>query len=217
MSAGQPELDAKAFLADRYDVPRETLDRLQIYADLLDEWQMRMNLVAPSTLPVKWDRHFLDSAQLIDHIPTAGRRLDWIDLGAGAGFPALVIAILRPQVRMTMVESRQKKCAFLQHVAEQTGVADRVKIQSERIEALPEKRFDVVSARALADLSQLFDWGRRFADNRSCWLLPKGANVEAEISQARQHYEFEVDLQPSLTDPSGRIVIARSVRQRKNR
>src|SRR3546814_4062879 len=125
---------------------------LSDYATLLVEGQARMNLVGPATLPHLWARHFLDSAQLLDHAP--GRPLDWLDLGSGAGFPGLVIAIMRPDVTMTLVESRAKKCAFLKAVEERRGVADGVTVLAERAEALPPARFDVISASSLARLSQ---------------------------------------------------------------
>src|SRR3546814_13066484 len=89
---------------------------------------------------------------------------------------------MRPDVTMTLVESRAKKCAFLKAVAERCGVADRVTVLAERAEALPPARFDVISARALASLSQLVDWGLRFAERDTLWLLPKGASVESELA-----------------------------------
>lgn len=202
-------------LIRRYDVPRETIGRLDCYAAMLGEWQNRLNLVGPATLPDRWTRHFLDSAQLLDHAPRGP--LNWIDFGSGAGFPGLVIAMLRPDVQMTLVESRAKKCAFLQAVAENCGIADRVSIHAERIEALPQRRFDVISARALASLPQLFDWGLRFAESDTIWLLPKGASVESEIHAAKEKFIFSADLQPSLTDASARIVVARAVQRRKRK
>src|SRR3546814_4300310 len=172
------------------------MGRLSDYATLLVEWQARMNLVGPATLPHLWARHFLDSAQLLDHAP--GRPLDWLDLGSGAGFPGLVIAIMRPDVTMTLVESRAKKCAFLKAVAERCGVADRVTVLGERAEALPPARFDVISARALASLAPLFGWGLRFAESDPLWLLPKGASVESELAEARKTFGFSAPLSPSL-------------------
>lgn len=205
----------RAELIRRYDVPRETIALLDRYAAMLGEWQSRLNLVGPATLPERWTRHFLDSAQLLDYAPQGP--LNWIDIGSGAGFPGLVIAMLRPDVQITLVESRAKKCAFLQAVADNCGIADRVSIRAERIEALPQKQFDVISARALASLPQLFDWGLRFAESGTIWLLPKGASVESEIHAAKEKFIFSADLQPSLTDASARIVVARDVQRRKRK
>ena len=137
-------------------------------------------------------------------------------MGSGAGFPGLVIAIMRPDVHMTLVESRAKKCLFLQAVADACGISGRVSVRAERLEALPQQHFDVISARALASLSQLFDWGVRFAESDTQWLLPKGASVESELAGAREKFNFSAMLRPSITDPAGRIVLARDV-QRRNR
>lgn len=196
-----------------FDVPRETLDRLDLYAALLTDWQARHNLVGPSTLPQLWTRHFLDSAQLLNEVPR--KALSWVDMGSGAGFPALVVAIMRPDIHMTAIESRVKKCAFLRVVAEACGVGDRVTIVSERIESLPPRRFDVISARALAALPQLFDWGQRFAESDTLWLLPKGASVQTELAAAQAKFSFAAALRPSITDPAGMIVVAREVGRRK--
>lgn len=185
------------------------LDR---YAAMLVEWQQRMNLVGPATVPHLWSRHFLDSAQLLEHAP--GRPLQWLDMGSGAGFPALVIAILRPDVNVTLVESRAKKCLFLQAVADACGLSDRVRIHAERVESLPEAQFDVISARALASLQQLFDWGLRFAESDTLWLLPKGASVDSELAEARKKFSFSMQYRPSITDPSARIILARDVMRR---
>ena len=140
--------------AEAFKVPRETIHRLTRYAELLTHWQARTNLVAASTLPALWSRHFADSAQLRALAPNA--RL-WLDLGSGAGFPGLVVAILetgRPDFRMHLVESNRKKCAFLAEVARETKAP--VDIHAMRIEDLAESAQslspDVVSARALAPL-----------------------------------------------------------------
>lgn len=204
----------RAYLIENYSVPRETIAQLDLYAAMLVDWQARLNLVGPATIPHLWARHFLDSAQLLDHVP--GRALTWLDIGSGAGFPGLVIAILRPDIRMTLIESRAKKCVFLQAVSEACGISNRVDVCAERVEALPAIRFDVISARALAALTQLFDWGVRFAESDTLWVLPKGASVESEVADARKKFHFSVQLRPSITDPAARIVLARGV-ERRNR
>ena len=150
-------IDSPESFAEAFNVPHETILALSRYADLLAHWQRSINLVAPSTLPNVWSRHFADSAQLGSLAPDA--RL-WLDLGSGAGFPGLVVALLQAQVpdfRMHMVESNRKKCAFLAEVAR--ALQTPVDIHAMRIEDLPEKaqslRPDVVSARALAPLPRL--------------------------------------------------------------
>jgi 16S rRNA (guanine527-N7)-methyltransferase len=201
--------------ASLMDVSRETLERLDCYARLLEEWQGRMNLVSPTTLPRIWERHFLDSAQLL---PIAGHGKRWLDIGAGGGFPGLVIAILDPTARLTLVDSIAKKCRFLAAVADATAVADRVTVANTRIEALATPpaaaAFDIITARAAAALDVLFDWGRRFATPHTRWILPKGARVEEELATAAARFHFRHDLIASQTDSQARIVVASGVKRR---
>ncbi|WP_164155440.1 16S rRNA (guanine(527)-N(7))-methyltransferase RsmG [Sandarakinorhabdus rubra] len=199
-----------AFAAD-WNVSRETLARLDCYAALLTEWQERMNLVGPSTLPHVWDRHFRDSAQLL---PIAGTGKRWLDIGAGGGFPGLVIAILDPTAELVLVESISKKCRFLEQVAQDTGTAAQVTVANVRIEALRASRFDIITARAAAALDILFDWGLRFAGPDTRWLLPKGARVQEELASAAKRFHFQHELIPSQTDSHARIVVATKVKRR---
>jgi len=200
----------EAFAA-AFDVPRETLARFDRYAELLAEWQIRMNLVGPSTLPQIWERHFADSAQLL---PLAGTGKRWLDIGAGAGFPGLVIALLDPAARLVMVESIAKKCSFLNMIVNELDLAGQVAVANIRIEALPPQRFDIITARALAALEQLFAWGMPFANGATLWVLPKGARVADELAAARLHFAMDARLVPSCTDPDARIVLASKVKRR---
>ena len=200
----------EAFAA-QFDVSRETMALFDRYAALLVEWQERMNLVGPSTLPVLWERHFADSAQLLE---LAGPGRSWLDIGAGAGFPGLVVALLDPTAHITMVESIAKKCAFLNAVAEETGLTDRVKIQNQRIESMPRQKFDVITARALAALDQLFEWGLPYAGSGTKWLLPKGVRAGEELIAASRRFFFDHHLVPSQTDAGARIVVASGVKRR---
>src|SRR4029450_2091634 len=170
-----------------FKVPRETIHRLERFAELLAYWQKHTNLVAPSTLPTLWSRHFADSAQLTTLAPNA--RL-WLDLGSGAGFPGLVIAILKtgtPDFRMHLVESNRKKCAFLAEVARATKAP--VDIHAMRIEDLAQSANrlapDVVSARALAPLPRLLDLASPFFGTKTRGLFLKGRDAETEIAEAR--------------------------------
>lgn len=208
MSAVRPDL-----LLRGQAVPRETIAQLDAYVRLLGEWQARMNLVSPATLDQAWTRHVDDSMQLLDHVPASARR--WIDLGAGAGFPGLVVAVAAPDMAVTLVESRAKKCAFLAAVVDALGLGERVTIDNRRIETIPDQPFDVISARALASLPQLFDWGRRFQASHSLWVLPKGRSVEAELADARRDYRFGHALKSSRTDADARIVLAWQVERRR--
>jgi 16S rRNA (guanine527-N7)-methyltransferase len=202
--------------AEVFKVPRETIHRLARYAELLAHWQKSTNLVAASTLPVLWSRHFADSAQLLTLAQNA--RL-WLDLGSGAGFPGLVVAILgagRPGFRMHLVESSRKKCAFLAEVARATEAP--AEIHAMRIEELAESAQrptpDVVSARALAPLPRLFELAAPFFGPSTRGLFLKGREAEAEIEAARETWDFTVRLHPSLTSPDSHIVEVTKLRPR---
>jgi len=202
--------------AEAFKVPRETIHRLTRYAELLSVWQKRTNLVGPSTLPALWSRHFADSAQLCGLAPDA--RL-WLDLGSGAGFPGLVVAIIQagtPDFHMHLVESNRKKCAFLAEVARETEAP--VDIHAMRIEELAEcaqsLRPDVVSARALAPLPRLFELAAPFFGERTRGLFLKGREAEAEIAAAREDWEFDFRLHQSLTAEDSHIVEVTELRPR---
>lgn len=199
-----------AFAAD-YDVSRETLVRFDALVALLTDWQSRMNLVGPRTLPEVWDRHIADSAQLLT---IAGYGRSWLDIGAGAGFPGLVIALLDPMARLTLVESIAKKCRFIAEAIGLLGLENHVSVENRRIETLPRQKFDIITARALASLDQLFDWGLPYAGSGTHWVLPKGARVESELAIATERFAFDYTLVVSRTDAAGRIVVASGVKRR---
>jgi 16S rRNA (guanine527-N7)-methyltransferase len=201
----------RAAFATAFDVSRETLAQFDAYAALLADWQTRMNLVGPSTLPTIWERHFTDSAQIL---ALAGNGKSWLDIGAGAGFPGLVIALLDPGATLTLVESIAKKCRFLDAVITELGLDSRVTIENRRIETLPRAKFDIITARALAALDQLFDWGLPYAGSGTRWVLPKGARVDDELSIASKRFAFDYSLVPSRTDAAARIVVASGVKRR---
>ncbi|TVR09081.1 MAG: 16S rRNA (guanine(527)-N(7))-methyltransferase RsmG [Salinarimonadaceae bacterium] len=202
--------DADAALSP-FDVSRETRARLQIVVDELACWQKAKNLVGPSTLAQVWSRHIADSLQLRALAPQARR---WLDLGAGAGFPGLVIAIAmmqdapgEPPPIVHCIEANARKCAFIRHAARLTGAA--VEVRNERIEAVIDGfagRIDVVTARALAPLAQLLDWTFPLLTSGAIGLFPKGDQVGAELTEARKSSTFEVEEFPSATDPRGRIL-----------
>lgn len=191
-----------------FPVPPETLERLDLYAELLERWSKVQDLVAPGTMPRLWQRHFADSAQLLALAPDART---WLDLGAGAGFPGLVIAILQagcPGFRAHLVESNARKCAFLRDVARQTGAP--VDIHNVRIESLRfghnGGQFDVVTARALAPLVKLLGLALPFFSAGTIGLFPKGREWQSELAEARKAYELEARALQSQTDPEGRII-----------
>src|SRR5262245_14217980 len=159
MAFGQGQFTSELKALD-INVPRGTLDRLETYAALLTKWQARINLVGPATLPDLWRRHFLDSAQLIplleqaDSLPQDGGGRILVDLGSGAGFPGLVLAIMTDW-RVHLIDSDQRKCAFLRQVALDCGVLERVTIHAKRIEQVTGIAVDVATARACAPLEEL--------------------------------------------------------------
>ena len=181
-------------------VSRETYSKLQRYAELLAEWQPRINLVSPKTLPDLWTRHMLDSAQLYPLVRDA-RRL--VDFGSGAGFPGLVLAIMGvPDVHL--VESDQRKCVFLNYVSRETK--SPVTVHNARIESLPPLHADTVTARALAPLVDLLTYALPHLAPGGRAVFLKGAGWQAETEAAGQQYMFHVKHNPSLTANDGAIV-----------
>jgi 16S rRNA (guanine527-N7)-methyltransferase len=202
-------LDAEGFAAAT-GVSRETLARLQVYAELLERWSARINLVAPSTLADLWRRHFLDSAQLCPLLPPLARTL--IDLGSGAGFPGLVLAIMGvPGVEL--VESDARKCAFLREAARLTNAG--IHIHNARIDAVPPHAVDVVTARALAPLDRLCQLSQRFVGSLTACLFPKGKEAAQEVTTARQAWDFDVACHASRTDPRGVVLCLTRVARRE--
>lgn len=209
-----PHISGPSEFQEAFGVSREPLDRLKLYADLLVQWQRAVNLVAPSTLGDIWHRHFADSAQLVELAPAGAR---WTDLGSGAGFPGLVVAIIRAgdgKSAMTLIESDVRKCAFLREVVRQTGVA--VDIVNARIETFSTQarisEGGVVSARALAPLDRLFELSSGLFTRDTLGLFPKGRELGSEMEAAQRRWQFESTVVPSRTDRSGRIVEIRALR-----
>ena len=203
MAFGQAEF-ASGLKALGINVSRETLPRLATYAALLEKWQAKINLVGPATLPDLWRRHFLDSAQLLPLLPAASGTL--VDLGSGAGFPGLVLAIMTDW-RVHLLDSDQRKCAFLRQVAVDCGVVDRVTIHSKRIEQVTGIAADVVTARACAPLDDLLTLAEPFIGEKGTGLFLKGAQAEEELTQAQRHWTMRLDRRESISDPAGVILI----------
>jgi 16S rRNA (guanine527-N7)-methyltransferase len=198
-----PEQFRSELQAIGVDVSRETRAALETYAALLQKWQKAINLISGGTLKDIWTRHFLDSAQLVPLLPEGDGHLT--DLGSGAGFPGLVLAILtgRPT---HLVESDQRKAAFLGEAARATGCAGRVQIHAGRIESVKSWRAPIITARALADLSQLLDWAAPFVTPDTTCIFPKGAKAEEELTAALRVWKMSVERCRSITDPTGLIL-----------
>jgi 16S rRNA (guanine527-N7)-methyltransferase len=194
-------------------VSRETLARLDRFVDLLLETQSHTNLIGPATVPQLWTRHIADSLQLLDLAPHA--RI-WLDLGSGGGFPGLVIACAiteRLGAMVHLVESTGKKAAFLRHVADTLALPAIV--HHGRVEVFsPDFAADVITARALAPLDRLFGYAAPFLESGAKALLPKGQDVEVELTQAAKCWKIEAEQAVSRTNPASRILVVRSLRRR---
>jgi 16S rRNA (guanine527-N7)-methyltransferase len=189
-------------------VSRETMARLQRYAELLLDWNARHNLVSPRSLEDLWRRHFWDSTQLAPLVPESARTL--VDLGSGAGFPGLVLAeLLRNRVQVTLHEATAKKCAFLTAAAQAMEL--RVVVENSRMEDANPRAFDIITARACAPLPKLLGYAHHFTGPNSVCLLLKGQNVGSELTEAHKSWKMKVRQIPSLTDPSGVILELREL------
>ncbi len=195
-----PPLSTQGF-AEIFPVSRETLARLEAYADLLTRWSAQINLVGRDTIADLWRRHFLDSAQLRPFVPDGAQSL--IDLGAGAGFPGLVLAILGvPDVEL--VEADSRKAAFLREAARVTEAS--VTIRPCRVAAVPLHLVGVVTARALAPLDRLLDLAQPFLGPDTVCLFLKGERAGEELTLARKRWTMTVVLHNSIADPRGVVL-----------
>ena len=204
----QPEaFDAAAFEAATA-VSRETVEMLEAYAALLTDWNSRHNLVSENTLPDIWHRHMLDSAQLEPLIPAKAQTL--ADLGSGAGFPGLVLAILRrDSLKVTLFEATKKKADFLSAVTETLSLP--VTVVTERIEAVPPQIFHAVTARAFAPLNALLTAAHKFVGPRTICLFLKGQKLELELTEAAKTWKMVTQKHPSKTHPLGVILEIRDL------
>ena len=211
-AAAPPELtpamdvtDAESFAGAAGATPEQIAD-LEQFRALLADWNEKMNLVGPATLDIFWNRHAWDSAQLLRLAPEA---LVWADLGAGAGLPGLVLAILgkgRPGFHIHLVESMAKRCRFLSEVVAALDLPATV--HNDRAENL-QLAVDIVTARACAPLARLLGYAQPYLRSGALGLFLKGQDVAAELEEAAKSWEFEADTVPSLSDPRGQIVRVR--------
>jgi 16S rRNA (guanine527-N7)-methyltransferase len=196
-------------IAEAFGVSRESLDRLRAYVELLIKWQDRINLIGPATVSAIWTRHVADSLQLLPLIgPKAGRL---VDLGSGAGFPGLVLAIALPGESdndVHLIESNGKKVAFLHQAARITNSSAR--IHQGRIEQMGAETIggvaDVITARALAGLDRLMAMAMPFAGSHTRALFHKGQDVDKELTETTKSWRIMTTKHPSRVDPSGCIV-----------
>lgn len=194
------------------NVSRETLDKLRRFADLVEKWTSKINLISKSTVSTIWERHILDSAQLYQVAPD---HQTWLDIGSGGGFPGLVVAImgqeLRPDAKVTLVESDIRKSVFLRTAIRELDV--NAQVTTERIEDVEPLNTDILSARALADLSGLLGFCDRHLAPTGTALLMKGAQWIKEHEAARTQWSYDCDVIKSVTNPDAAVLKIKDIRR----
>ena len=193
------------------DVSRETFDRLEAYVDLLRNAAARQNLIAPSTIETIWERHILDSAQLLRLAPHSGT---WADIGSGAGLPGIVIAILARDP-ITLVEPRRLRAEFLSDVALALKLPN-VSVECAKVERV-RGQFDVIAARAVAQLDRFLAMAEHLSKSGTVWVLPKGKNAQSELAQAQLNWHCDALVEKSCTDPESQILVLTRVGAKKRR
>ncbi len=195
--------DFKAYVRDR--VSRETFERLEAFTQIVLKWNRKINLIGRSTADQVWKRHIADALQLTE---LAHPNRTWVDLGSGSGIPGLIVAAKKAETAkspvITLVESDERKCIFLGAAAREMDLT--VDIQQRRIEEPTSKRYDVVSARALASLDQLLAYAEPYLSDNGICLFPKGEKADTELTQARDSFHISVTKIPSVTDSSASIL-----------
>jgi 16S rRNA (guanine527-N7)-methyltransferase len=200
--------EARAWLEAHVDVSRGTWERLERYVALLRIGMDSQNLIAESTWPDVWSRHIVDSAQLLPLAAEAGEGA-WMDLGAGAGLPGIVIAILHDRP-VTLVESRKLRVDFLNDVVTDIGLTN-VTVHGGRVEMVQPGQAAVISARAYAPLDRLLASAIHLSGDNTVWLLPKGRNAQNELEAARPAWQGSFRVEPSITDADSSIIVAHGV------
>ena len=193
------------------DVSRETFGRIEAFVELLTTAAAEQNLIARSTLDGIWERHILDSAQLVRFEQHAGA--SWLDIGSGAGLPGLVIALL-VEGPVTLVEPRRLRADFLSHATEKLGLSGRVTVDQAKVERLA-GRFDVITARAVASLPRLLEISSHLSTKKTVWVLPKGRSARTELAETQQAWQGAFHVERSATDADSYIVVADGVGKRR--
>lgn len=200
----ETEAQAKDWLKSLPEYDETAKERLDMLVLLLSEENQRQNLVSSASLEEVWRRHIVDSAQLLQHVPreTFG---SWLDLGTGAGFPGLVVATLRPELPVLMVESRAKRVDWLERARIALDLS-AAKVFGSRLEQLESRKVSVISARAFAPLERLLGLSARFSTRDTIWLLPKGRSAKQELAELRGwNHLFHVE--QSITDADAGVIV----------
>ena len=199
-------MDGPEVLSEHVDVSRETIEKLEIYANLLLRWQFKINLISTNSLEQAWHRHFLDSAQIFSILPK--KATSAIDVGTGAGFPGLVLSIMGLE-NVQLVEQNKKKCAFLYEVIRETEAT--ASVHPCKIEKLPIKDYDVVLARAFMALDGLLKVVSPFFGKDTLGIFPKGLKVNQELTAASKNWKMKTAIKQSITSPDGKIVLVKDL------
>lgn len=200
------EHEAVLWLESELGVSRETMDALKTFVAFLKREASSQNLISASTLDHIWSRHIVDSAQLLQFLDHAPAAIRWLDLGSGAGFPGLIIALLT-DYNVTLVESRARRIDYLQRAVEMLDLTRRVHVAGVTLERLETAPYSVISARAFAPLPKLFDLAERFATNKTLWLLPKGRIADQEWQDAQGVWDGNFQVMKSITDQDAGILV----------
>ena len=201
-------IEAVAAAAQR-DVSRETFKKLELYVDLLREETKRQNLISASTLDRLWERHILDSAQLVRFEPRSAS--SWADIGSGAGLPGIVIACL-VSGPVTLIEPRRLRADFLHKLVESLQL--NAKVFCGKVERAGGE-YDVITARAVAPLAKLLKISAHLSTRNTVWALPKGRGAERELAEAKEAWQGTFHVEQSVTDADSRIVVATGVRAKR--
>lgn len=199
------EDQARAFCAERCGV-RE-LENLGRFIGLLAEENERQNLVSKASLPNVWTRHIADSLQLLDHVPRE-TSLPWMDLGTGAGFPGLAVAIARPELPMLLVESRKRRVEWLERVIDHFALKNCY-VLGMRLENVETREVGVISARAFAGLEKLLHLSARFSTRSTTWMLPKGRSGAIELEEQSAAIREMFHVEQSATDPDAAVLVGK--------
>lgn len=187
------------------NVSRETIDQLRAFEALVEKWSPKINLVSKSELTKLWDRHIIDSVQLFQYAPQTGH---WLDIGSGGGFPGVVVAVLSQGLgqdhQFTLIESDQRKCAFLRTAGRTLGLG--LTVQSERIEDVPPKNADILTARALANLDTLLGFAERHLADTGIALFPKGETWKKEHESAQDGWSYRCEVIKSETNAAAAVL-----------
>lgn len=202
-------------LLERNNVSRETYLKLRAYEASLVEWQKKFNLVSNASLVDAWERHFIDSIQLLPLIPEDSYLM--YDFGSGAGFPGMVLAIIlnerTPYLKIKLIESTKKKTLYLNYIAELCRLSN-VEIINDRIENIKPEKADVITSRAMTNLNNLLGYAVKFSSRKTKCIFPKGQKYAEEIAEAEKKWKFEYELINSETSEEGKIITITNIREK---